>query len=413
MKGTGMHIVDVAEFYAPLGGGVKTYIDAKLAFGHQNGVKVTVIAPGPEDRIEAREDGQVIYVKAPAIPVDTRYHVFWKAKPVHALLDQLRPTVVEASSPFRGAWIVANWKGRAATRAHKALFMHADPVAAHLQVWTQDWLKADTVDKAAFWYWSYLARTARRYDSVIVGSRWFGQRIKKQADIDSQLIPLGVDVDLFHPRKRDPELRRQMLADFGLPPSARLLVGVGRHHHEKQWPVVFGGVGALRDDNVAMIQIGNGFDNDRVTKAAEAAGNVRLLGQIGDREQLARILASSDAMIHGSRAETFGLVASEGLASGIPLILPAEGGCTDAAAPAWTELYEPGNAMAARDAIHRLLNRNPDQLRVAAIGARHSHICTPAQHFERLFRLYSDQTPPMITPVPATAGEALSVRAAA
>ena len=54
-----MHIVDVAEFYAPLGGGVKTYIDAKLAFGHQNGVKVSVIAPGPEDRVERREGGQV------------------------------------------------------------------------------------------------------------------------------------------------------------------------------------------------------------------------------------------------------------------------------------------------------------------------------------------------------------------
>ena len=30
-----MHIVDVAEFYAPLGGGVKTYIDAKLAFAQR------------------------------------------------------------------------------------------------------------------------------------------------------------------------------------------------------------------------------------------------------------------------------------------------------------------------------------------------------------------------------------------
>jgi len=49
-----MHIVDVAEFYAPLGGGVKTYIDAKLAFGHRNCVKVSVIAPGPEDRVEPR-----------------------------------------------------------------------------------------------------------------------------------------------------------------------------------------------------------------------------------------------------------------------------------------------------------------------------------------------------------------------
>lgn len=408
-----MHIVDVAEFYAPLGGGVKTYIDAKLAFAHEVGARVTVVAPGPEDRVEPRQGGQVIYVKAPAIPVDTRYHVFWKAAPVVKLLDALKPDVVEASSPFRGAWIVANWQGHAATRAHKALFMHADPVAAHLQVWTQDHVRAETVDKAAFWYWRYLARTARRFDSVIVGSRWFGQRIAKQAGIASDLIPLGVDTEMFHPRRRDPALRRELLAGFGLPPSARLLIGVGRHHHEKQWPVVFQAVGALRDEGVAMIQVGNGFANERVTRAAEAAGNVRLLGHVGDRDKLARLLASSDAMIHGSRAETFGLVASEGLASGTPLILPSEGGCTDAADPAWAELYEPGNALAARDAICRLLARQPDALRVAAIGARSSHISTPAQHFERLFSLYRNNTPRVLTPVGALAPEVLSVRAAA
>ncbi len=389
-----MHIVDVAEFYAPLGGGVKTYIDAKLAFAHQHGVKVSVIAPGPEDRIEPREGGQIIYVKAPAIPIDTRYHIFWKAAPVHALLDSLKADVVEASSPFRGAWIVANWQGHAARRAHKALFMHADPIAAHPQVWLQSWMSADSVDRLAWPGWRYMARTARRFHSVVVGSRWFGDRILRHGNITSDLVPLGVDTELFHPKRRDNGLRRQLLADLGLGPSGKLLVGVGRHHPEKQWPVVFNAVGALRDEGFAMLQIGNGFANEGVSRAAAAAGNVKLMGQIGDREQLARILASSDAMVHGSRAETFGLVASEGLASGIPLVLPSEGGCTDAAHPDWSELYRPGDSGGAAHAIHRLFARDHDALRIAAIGARRTHISTPAQHFERLFALYQDATPP-------------------
>ncbi|MGL6043436.1 MAG: hypothetical protein ACRC1J_05885, partial [Sandaracinobacteroides sp.] len=103
----------------------------------------------------------------------------------------------------------------------------------------------------------------------------------------------------------------------------------------------------------------------------------------------------------------------EGLASGIPLILPSEGGCTDAADPAWTELYEPGNPLAARDAIHRLLTRNPDKLRIAAIGARQTHISTPQQHFERLFSLYSNSTPPVLKPLPAAVAEASHLKAAA
>lgn len=393
-----MHIVDVAEFYAPLGGGVKTYIDAKLAFAHKHGVKVSVIAPGPENRVEPRDGGQIIYVKAPAIPIDTRYHIFWNAAPVHAILDQLNGDVVEASSPFRGAWIVAGWKGRAARRAMKSLFMHADPIAAHPQVWLQNWASAATVDRLAWPGWRYLAHTAASFDRVVVGSRWFGQRIRQHGGIESELVPLGVDTELFHPRRRDPDLRRRMLAEFGLGPEARLLVGVGRHHPEKQWPVVFKAVGALRDEAVAMIQIGNGFASQRVNRAAAEAGNVRLLGHIGDREQLASLIASSDAMVHGSRAETFGLVASEGLAAGIPLILPSEGGCTDAADPAWTELYTPGNSNAATAAIHRLLSRDPGRLRLAAMGARHTHIATPAEHFEQLFLLYRGATPPAMLP---------------
>lgn len=408
-----MHIVDVAEFYAPLGGGVKTYIDAKLAFAHKAGIKVSVVAPGPEDRVEPRDGGQIIYVKAPAIPVDTRYHIFWDARPVHAILDQLNPDVVEASSPFRGAWIVSGWHGRQARRALKSLFMHADPIAAHPQVWLQRWMSADAVDRLAWPGWRYLRRTASSFDRVVVGSRWFGDRIQKHGGIPSTLVPLGVDTELFHPRRRDPALRRAMLAEFGLGPEGRLLIGVGRHHPEKQWPVVFRGVGALRDEGVAMIQIGNGFANQQVTRAAAAAGNVRLMGHVGDRDHLASLLASADAMVHGSRAETFGLVASEGLASGTPLVLPSEGGCTDAADPAWTEVYAPGNSEAATAAIHRLLARDPGRLRLAAIGARHTHISTPAEHFERLFTLYNGATPPAIKPDFANDAAVLSAGRAA
>jgi alpha-1,6-mannosyltransferase len=397
-----MHIVDVAEFYAPLGGGVKTYIDAKLGFAHQHGVKVTVIAPGPEDRVEARDGGQILYVKAPVIPLDTRYHIFWNAASVHALLDTLKPDVVEASSPLRGAWIVANWQGREARRAHKALFMHADAVAAHPQLWFQRLLSADAVDKACFWFWRYLKRVSDSYDSVVVGSRWFGDRIARHGGMASTLVPLGVDTDLFQPCRRDERLRRRLLADLGLPPSARLLVGVGRHHPEKQWPVVFDAVGALKAEGVGMVQIGNGFANRQIMQAAEKAGNVKLLGHVGDREMLARIVASADMMVHGSRAETFGLVASEGLASGVPLVLPSEGGCTDAADPAWTELYRPGDAMAARDAILRMMARPADALRLAAIGARRTHISSAAQHFERLFALYANASPPLLAPEFAT-----------
>ena len=45
-------IVDVCEFYSPTGGGVRRYIDQKLAFAPRFGHELTVIAPGTENRRE-------------------------------------------------------------------------------------------------------------------------------------------------------------------------------------------------------------------------------------------------------------------------------------------------------------------------------------------------------------------------
>lgn len=402
-----MHIVDVAEFYAPLGGGVKTYIHEKLAYAAQNGIRMTIIAPGRENRIEDRGSGRIHYVKSPAIPIDRRYHLFSGARPIHRLLDELAPDIVEASSPWRAAAIVAGWKGPVADGAKKALVMHADAVAAHPQTWFRNILSPRAVDRACFWYWARLRRLSRAYHTVIVGSHWFGQRLLTAGGIPSTVVPLGVDTTLFHPQKRDPEYRRRLLHDFGLPATATLLIGVGRHHPEKQWPVVFEAVGALASQNIAMVQVGSGFLGNRLAAAASRAGNVHLIGQIRNRARLATLLASADALVHGSRAETFGLVTSEALASGLPLVLPSEGGGTDIADPRWSETYAPGDSSAACAAIERLLTRNRKALRAAACEGRRLRVSTPGAHFERLFSLYGEKDPRAparthLEPLPAT-----------
>ena len=98
-----MRIVDVAEFYAPNGGGVRTYIDRKFIAAAEAGHELFVIAPGPKDGFEARPGGGVIWVRSPGLPFDSNYWMFVHAGPVYAHLDRLKPDLVEASSPWRGA----------------------------------------------------------------------------------------------------------------------------------------------------------------------------------------------------------------------------------------------------------------------------------------------------------------------
>ncbi|WP_448586281.1 glycosyltransferase [Thermaurantiacus sp.] len=391
-----MHLVDVAEFYAPAGGGVKTYIDAKLAFAARKGWRVTVLAPGPRDCEEERSGGTVRYIRSPAIPVDRRYHLFRSVAPVHAALDELRPDVVEASSFMLGAWAVATWRGRQAGHAVRALVLHADFVAQHAHTWFGWLLPFSFIDRACFWFWGPLKAIASRFDRVIAGTRWMAGRVWREAGIAAEVVPWGIDLATFRPENRDPALRAELLARLGLPGSARLLVGVGRHHHEKRWPTVFAAVGlAGRVVPVGMVQAGDGFDRARVERAARRAGNVGLLGHVEDRHALARLLASADAFIHGSRAETFGLVASEALASGLPLILPDAGGCTDAAHPAWSETYRAGDARSAAEAILRLAARDPGALSAEAARGRRTRVIDTSEHFERLFALYRGPRPPL------------------
>lgn len=402
-----MHIVDVAEFYAPLGGGVKTYIDAKLAFAAAAGHRVTVLAPGPEDREEVRPGGVVRYLKAPAIPVDRRYHLFAGVKRLHAELDALKPDVVEASSFMLGAVAVATWQGRAAREARRALVLHADFVAQHPQTWFRKLLPPAWVDGACFWYWGYLARLARRFDRVVAGTRWMQRRVAAEAGIAADMVPWGIDLELFRPEKRDEGLRAELLALLGLPAEARLMVAIGRHHHEKRWPMLFRAVArAGREVPLGLVQLGDGFDRARVERAAAAAGNVRLLGHVADRELVARILASADGFAHASRAETFGLVASEALASGTPLVLPDAGGCSDAADPAWGESYRAGDEADAARALVAFARRDPAALRAAACVGRRRRVISTAEHFARLFALYAGTVPPVAAEAVETGAEA-------
>jgi alpha-1,6-mannosyltransferase len=390
-----MHLVDVAEFYAPLGGGVKTYIDAKLAFAARHGFRVTVLAPGPEDREEVRDGGAVRYLKAPAIPIDRRYHLFASPRRLHAELDALKPDVVEASSFMMGAVAVATWRGRRARAARKALVLHADFVAQHPGTWFSGIFPPWFIDLGCFWYWGYLKAVASGFDQLVAGTRWMAGRVRGAAGLRAEVVPWGIDLALFQPDRRDPALRAELLGSLGLPESGRLLVGIGRHHHEKRWPMLFRAVGAAgREMPLGMVQLGDGFGRAGVEAAAARAGNVRLLGHVPDREQVARILASADGFAHASSAETFGLVASEALASGMPLVLPDAGGCTDAADPRWGESYRAGDWRAARDALLRLSARDPAALFAAAREGRRSRVISTDEHFARLFALYGAPSPP-------------------
>lgn len=408
-----MKLVDIAEFYAPTAGGVRTYVDQKIAVGAELGHEVVVVAPGPRDYVEHRAGGRVIWVKSQALIADPNYRLFWNFSPVHAILDAERPDVVEASSPWTGAWIVAAWQGSAA----KALFLHADPVAAYPYRWFKGLLSEGMIDRLFGWFWAHLRALDQRTDGMVVAGTWLRERMMRYGIREPAVAPLGVDVSAFSPQRRCPALRRRMLESCGgLPEDALLLIGLGRHHPEKRWPFIMRATAAAASRRpVGLVIVGNGMARKSIEKAAARYTHVNVAGQIDDRALLSRMLASADGLIHGSTSETFGLAPAEALASGTPIIVPAAGGAGDLGGPAHAETYRPGDLASAAAAIQRFMERDRAAMSRAAADAA-ERIGSPREHFERLFAIYARMAArkasllgqqPLVAPEPAMLEEGL------
>lgn len=383
-----MRIVDVCEFYSPNGGGVRSYVDRKMRLLAEMGHELIVLAPAAQDSIEERETGgKIIWIKAPAMPFDANYRMFWDAAPVHAWLDRLNPDVVEASSPWRPLWIVGKWSGNAV----KVFFLHSDPVVSYPYRWFGKVASRERIDAAFEWFNRYLRRATPLFDSVVVCGQSLGKRLSERNIKPVTCVSLGIDRSAFSPNLRDDMLRAELLAQCDLPVTAHLLIGVGRHHPEKRWSLVIDAVQAAgAQQPIGLILIGQGMDSATLEKQIGANPHIRMFSPVYDRPQLAQLLASSDALIHGCEGETFGLVASEALAAGSPLIVPNEGGCSEIALPTFSESYVSNDAASAKDAILAFCARDAGEVRFAAkqaattVRSDNDHIRELIVHYERL-----------------------------
>jgi alpha-1,6-mannosyltransferase len=380
-----MKIVDVSAFYTPFGGGVKTYVECKLAIAPQLGHDMSIIVPSDTNRVETfGERARIIHLKSPQLVVDRRYRYFENADPVHELLDRACPDFVEASSPWRTANIVADWAGSAG----RALIMHADPLSTYAYRWFGAVASRNVIDRQFEFFWRHLRRAAGKFDLTVAANKSLADRLAAGGVARVVTEPMGIDAGVFSPNLRDMDLRRDLLARCSLPESATLLLGVGRHSAEKRWPMIIRACEmAASTSQVGLIIVGDGRHRRHLSRAIGGNPHIQLLSPIMDRKLLARVYASADALLHGCEAETFGLVAAEAAASGLPLIVPDEGGASSMIAQGAGATFRAGNSRDAADKISAFLTGDRKRLAERACETAIG-IPTLDQHFERLFLRY-------------------------
>jgi alpha-1,6-mannosyltransferase len=226
------------------------------------------------------------------------------------------------------------------------------------------------------------------FDAVICANGHLAERLSAGGVPNTETVRLGVEPGLFSPAMRSPDIRRAALGALGLDEDGILLLGIGRFSGEKRWDMVAHAVGeCARRLPVGLLLVGDGPKRHKLEILAERYPTIAVLPRLDDRDELARLLASGDALVHGCEAETFCLVAAEARASGIPLIVPDRGAAADQLVPGAGVTYRSGRERSLEHAIASFIDRGPELQRAAA--ARASRIRTMDDHFAELFGRYA------------------------
>lgn len=381
-----MRIVDVAAFYTPYGGGVKTYIDRKMIAGPLAGHEIICIAPGPANKVEERgPNARIIYLKDPAFPLDRKYHYFRDVEALYATLDELQPDIVEVSSPWRSARLIGEWPGA----APRTLIMHADPASAYGYRWFGGIASRETIDRMGSIYWQHLQHINSLFEATVTIAGDHQLNSLRDAGLHHlKPIPMGVEPGIFSPTLRDEAFRARLLERCDLPPDATLLLGAGRHGPEKRWPMVIEAVTAAgAKAPIGFVLAGDGRDRARVERAAARNPHIHLLSPVTDRHEFARLMASCDALVHGCEAEVFCTVGAEARASSLPLIMPDLGGGADHARLSEGWIYKSADKASLAEAILDFAATPKEPVRERALFHA-QHVRTVDEHFTDLFAYY-------------------------
>lgn len=166
------------------------------------------------------------------------------------------------------------------------------------------------------------------------------------------VIPMGVDADVFRPRDR-----RAARGELGLDPDARIVLFVGRLSAEKGIDVLDGALARL--DDVECFAAGPG---------TAPSPRVRALGVL-EPEQLAEWLAAADVGCLPSFAEGMPVSVGEALAAGRPVVASDVGGIPEQISPGENGfLVPPGDAEALAAALERALSLSwsPEDVRATS-----------------------------------------------
>lgn len=227
-------------------------------------------------------------------------------------------------------------------------------------------------------------RRGRHRKLVVVGSRLLAElehwhRVSGERVVH---IPNGIDVDRFHPSRR--EGRRRILAGLGIDPDSPVILFAGHEFERKGLDLAVQAL-ARMETRAQLLVVGD----DDPTRFRTLAARLGVDGRVhfaGRREDMPDLYGAADAFLLPSRYESFALVCIEALATGVPVVAPRIGGVEDYVVDSANGFLVDREAGPIADALDRLL-RDPETHAQMAAAARSSAL---AFDWKEIARRYLD-----------------------
>ena len=241
-----------------------------------------------------------------------------------------------------------------------------------------DVFRRDTENSKKHMFWRVSVRCNRqnRYYAIsdYVADHWI--RYSRTSARHTRRIYNAISDDCFAPISD----RRGVRGELGLPEDVRLAIYVGRHAAHKGIDTLLDALGpVLKQEKLFLLYVGNPdlfvsgtremLQQMEQRIAEENWGDsVRFLSFSND---IPRLMASADVLVHPSRKEGFGLVLAEAMAAGLSVVASNVDGIPEVVAGTNSLMVPQDDPEALRDAVLKTLNRTPDEVSSAIEKGRH------------------------------------------
>jgi len=304
-----LRIAIFTETFLPKLDGIVSILCLALRRLHERGHQALVF--GPPDMPPEYAGARCIGTGGPRFPLYPEVRMNLPRRRIGQALRAFEPDLIHVVNP-----IFLGPTGIAYARALKLPLVasyHTD-VPGYAKFYGYPW-----GEDLLWWLFRSLHNSA---DLNLVPSTYILRQVRAHGFRRVRWWRRGIDTERFQPRSRDPAMRARLTGGH---PDAFLALYVGRIAKEK-------GVERLREPlsqlpGVRLALVGGGPEMEQIS--ALYAGTPAIFTGFLDGDDLVSAFAAADALVFPSTNETFGLVALEAMACGLPVIAGMAGGLVD------------------------------------------------------------------------------------